>query len=710
MRALAASAAALALALVGATDAYAGLAGVDRGQLVFAADADEVNDVLIVLDGGSYLVADAVADDVRAEPGCTQLTVQSVQCDAAGVTSIGMSLLDGNDTVVIQAPVPAEVAGYSGDDTITGGDGDDLFFGMDGADTIRGGVGNDRMIELDDRGNLLDGGPGSDAINGGVGPDTVLGGPGDDVALFGGEGNDVIDGGAGNDVVDGGDGPSDFQLDSDRLIGGPGVDRISYLRRSDPLRVSLGDGANDGAPTEGDDAAGDIEQLRSGTGGDKLTGGPAADVIDGGPGADVIDGGPGDDRLDGGGDDGAADTLRGAAGGDTLEGRAGDDLLAGGDGADTLDGADGGDALNGGGGPDRLAGGAGDDDLDGGGGGDELSGGEGTDTVRYPDRGTLVQVTIDGVANDGEVAITDQGRTRIEEGARPVEGDNVDASNERVTATRRDDTVAGDRGPNTLEGASGEDFLVGGGGADRLSGGGASDGIIARDGSRDRVTCGPGYDYVVADSRDLVDRRAACEYVDDGSRRGPRARRDVAVRPRCRGTRDAEVSPPGATRGMPVDQRVLVPVGTAVDALDCPVTITASDGRGNTRSGTLRGDTGLHRVTQPRRPGGGTITRLRTTDCRPPTAATAGPPRAVATRYARPRYRRRYGRIGFPIQVVVDAAVMTKRSGVATWSVDDRCGRSARISVTSGRLTVLDLGTDRLVELGPGDRYRATAP
>jgi hypothetical protein len=161
---------------------------------------------------------------------------------------------------------------------------------------------------------------------------------------------------------------------------------------------------------------------------------------------------------------------------------------------------------------------------------------------------------------------------------------------------------------------------------------------------------------------------------------------------------------------MPVDQRVLVPVGTAVDALDCPVTITAADGRGHAKTGTLRGDTGMHRVTQRRRPGGGTITRLRTTDCLPPAAAAAGPPRAVAARYARPRYRRRYGRIGFPAQVIVDAAVMTKRSGVATWSVDDRCGRSARISVTSGRLTVLDLGTDRLVELGPGDRFRATAP
>jgi len=708
VRALAVSAAVTALALAGAPDARAALAGVTGGQLVFAADAGEVNDVSIVLDGPEYRVTDTGADDVRDEPGCTEVTPQVVECAAAGVTSIGVSLFDGDDVVVIDAPVPAHVSGYGGDDTMTGGDGDDTFFGMDGADTVHGGAGDDFMLELDDRANHLDGGPGSDAITGGIGPDTVLGGPGDDVALFGGEGNDLIDGGEGDDVVDGGDGPSGLQLDSDRLVGGPGVDRVSYLRRTDPLRVSLGDGANDGAPGEADVASADFEQLRGGAGGDQLTGGPGGDVIDGGGGADVVDGGAGADRLDGG-DDGAADTLDGGAGADTLEGRAGDDHLAGGDDADQLAGDDGGDRLAGGAGADRLAGGAGDDELDGGSGGDALEGGAGTDTVRYPGRAALVQVTIDGVANDGEVAVSGEGRTRIEEGARPIEGDNVDATNERVTATRSDDTVSGDGRPNALQGDAGEDFIDGAGGADSLNGGGANDAILARDGSRDRVTCGAGYDFVVADSRDLASgRAAACEYVDDGSRSAPRARRDVVVRPRCPGPRDAEISPPGTARGMPVDQRVLVPVGTAVDAYDCAVRLTAADGRGHARGGTLGGGTGRLRITQHRRAGGGSMTRLRATDCLRPGAAAG--PRAVASRFRKARYRRRYGRIAFPAEVRVDAAVMTKRSGVATWSVDDRCGRSATISVTSGRLAVLDLGTDRRVVLGRGDRFVATAP
>ena len=97
----------------------------------------------------------------------------------------------------------------------------------------------------------------------------------------------------------------------------------------------------------------------------------------------------------------------------------------------------------------------------------------------------------------------------------------MDETNERVTATQRDDTVAGDAMPNELQGATGEDFLNGGRGADTLSGGGREDMILSRDGTSDRVSCGAGYDFVVADGRDLVPKAAGCEYVDDGSRSAP---------------------------------------------------------------------------------------------------------------------------------------------------------------------------------------------
>ena len=64
-------------------------------------------------------------------------------------------------------------------DTIAGGDGDDIIFGEFGDDSITGDAG-------------------ADTIDGGFGDDTILGGTGNDV-LTGGQGNDSLTGGDGND-------------------------------------------------------------------------------------------------------------------------------------------------------------------------------------------------------------------------------------------------------------------------------------------------------------------------------------------------------------------------------------------------------------------------------------------------------------------------------------------------------------------------------
>ena len=707
-RKLVALAAAALGALAGAGDAVASTAGTSGGSIVFSAAAGENNDVSIVLEAGAYRVSDAGAAALTALTGCNPTgDPRVVTCSAAGITSISAGTDDGNDRFLVDAPAKALVLGGTGADTIVGGAGDDTLLGMDGADTVRGGAGRDLLFELDDQRNVLDGGPGADSLSGGDGPDQVLGAAGDDVRLFGGEGDDLIDGGEGADVLNTGGGPSPGSSDSDRLVGGPGADTASYAARGDPVRVSLADGANDGAPDERDDVAGDIERLDGSQSNDELSGGPSADVIDGRGGDDIVDGGAGADRLDGGRDDAAGDTLRGGAGDDLLEGRDGTDKLEGGADSDRLAGDASRDILDGGEGRDLLSGGAGDDELDGGTDADELTGGAGIDTVRYGDRGRSVQVTLDGEANDGEVDPRG-GRTRIEEGASSAEGDNVDDTNERVTATQADDTVTGDARPNDLSGSAGEDYLEGGRGADVLSGGGRSDGILSRDGARDRVTCGAGYDYVVADRRDLVSRRAAkCEYIDDGSRSRPMVREDVALDPRCGPRRDAELLPPGSSRGVPVDQRVLAPLGSRVDAFDCAVRLSVGIGGGRTASGVLGRKTGALRVEQRVTPGGRAVTRMRPTDCRPP--AGAARVEASPARFRKRRYRRKYGNIAFPAEVRVDAALITKLSGVATWTVNDRCGRSATISVDSGRLAVLDLGRDRRVLLGPGQTHTAVA-
>jgi hypothetical protein len=81
--------------------------------------------------------------------------------------------------------------------------------------------------------------------------------------------------------------------------------------------------------------------------------------------------------------------------------------------------------------------------------------------------------------------------------------------------------------------------------------------------------------------------------------------------------------------------------------------------------------------------------------------------RARVARFPRRRYRRRYGRIAFPVTVRTDDVTMRTRAsgGAVTWEVDDRCGRGATVRVRSGRLAVVDLASDRRVVLGPGDRF-----
>ena len=120
--------------------------------------------------------------------------------------------------------VPAECAGMTfdnvitgtaGPDTIGGGNGADLIFGLGGNDKIDGGNGPDCIV----------GGEGDDELKGGNGDDVILGGDGND-KLQASDGNDRLFGGAGDDEIKGGDG-------DDIIDGGPGVDECEG-----------GDGAN----------------------------------------------------------------------------------------------------------------------------------------------------------------------------------------------------------------------------------------------------------------------------------------------------------------------------------------------------------------------------------------------------------------------------------------------------------------------------------
>jgi hypothetical protein len=291
----------------------------------------------------------------KAAPGETNLL--SLQKSDSGrlllVEAFGVTLDDqtaghcvpGYDTYILDCEMPAAVDADLDDGNDRGSVSFDFPAGFHA--TIHGGDGKDR---LDNANNVnpvtFDGGAGDDEITGGEAPDTIQGGAGEDTINGRGAGDD-IDAGDGNDSVVG-DG---YNVDpaSDVIDGGPGIDKIE-TDWSDPtdsapplVNVTLGSGADDGRPGEGDDVR-NIEQLyvysagsytgsdgpddiqvrqvdkpstlKGGAGDDSLDASDGADDLDGGTGNDVVDGGFGDDHIVGGP---GADQLHG----DTPEGECG---------------------------------------------------------------------------------------------------------------------------------------------------------------------------------------------------------------------------------------------------------------------------------------------------------------------------------------------------------------------------------------------------
>jgi hypothetical protein len=97
--------------------------------------------------------------------------------------------------------------------------------------------------------------------------------------------------------------------------------------------------------------------------------------------------------------------------------------------------------------------------------------------------------------------------------AAPAVAVNVVGTNgsDVLRGTVSGDWINGKSGNDRLFGLGGNDILTGGPGTDFLDGGAGSDRLLLRDGVRDRGTCGPGRDTVVADRIDVTKRD--CEVV-----------------------------------------------------------------------------------------------------------------------------------------------------------------------------------------------------
>ena len=266
---------------------------------------------------------------------------------------------------------------------------------------------------------IVNGYGGNDQI---IANDTVL----KPMEVRGGFGDDSIRGGSRNDTLYAGNGPYNEWCGTDTLVGNLGDDWIM---------TAYGSGAwMYGA--DGDDT------LLGGNYNDTCYGGNGDDSISSGGGNDVLYGHVGNDTLDSG--DGADDLYAGD----------GHDSLSAGAGNDVLDGGNGFDSMFAGNGNDSLYGGEQDDSLDGGLGADRFSGGGGFDRADYSFRIADLNVSINGVADDGQSG----------------ELDNVLTDVEAIYGGSGDDILTGSAFNNTLDGGDGNDTLRGGGANDWLFG------------------------------------------------------------------------------------------------------------------------------------------------------------------------------------------------------------------------------------------------
>ncbi|HEX2232553.1 MAG TPA: hypothetical protein VHG69_04230 [Thermoleophilaceae bacterium] len=267
-------------------------------DLVYEAAAGEANRVTVSGEGDAG--------------GTTALVVR----DLAGVVpGPGCQRQDPADSTHVRCPVPSGATAESFQATL--GDANDTLTLLQTAVALVGHV---------------EAGPGNDRL---VSSGTMIGGPGND-SMRGGDIGDLFDEG------DAGNG-------RDRIVGGGGIDHLTYEGRSRSVTVDLAGDRDDGERGERDLVGSTVEALTGGRGEDRLIGNRRHNTLSGLQGADVLIGGRGDDGLY------AHDIVR-------PRGRTAD-RLSGGRGEDILVGSNGANRLNGGPGRDRLTGARGDDLL-----------------------------------------------------------------------------------------------------------------------------------------------------------------------------------------------------------------------------------------------------------------------------------------------------------------------------------------------------------
>lgn len=150
---------------------------------------------------------------------------------------------------------------------------------------------DDRPASTFDNGKYDAGTAGKDFMVGTALDDRLYGLAGND-RLIGAAGADRLWGGIGNDTLIGGTG-------ADELNGGEGRDLADYATSTRGVVVNLYSGKGFAGDARGDSVT-SIENLRGGSGNDRLTGNASGNALWGGDGNDTLSGGAGADRLTGG--------------------------------------------------------------------------------------------------------------------------------------------------------------------------------------------------------------------------------------------------------------------------------------------------------------------------------------------------------------------------------------------------------------------------
>jgi Ca2+-binding RTX toxin-like protein len=316
--------------------------------------------------------------------------------------------------------------------------------------------------------DVLVGNSGNNQIEGGIGKDNIDGLKGNDV-IFGGVGDDMIFGGDGDDLIEGGAG-------KDKLDGGLGKNTLSYANDTVGVEVDLLNGfVADGDAQDDIIVFSSFQNLRGGTGMDRLVGTAGANTLEGGSNEDLLIGSGGKDILDGGeafdtaeftgatkgvtvtlGAKGALTTVTaqagaGSAAGSTIKNIEG---LVGSAFNDKLTG----NALD-----NSIIGGEGDDLILGDLGQDNLFGGNGIDTLSYVNSKAGVTVSINGA--NGTVGQGGDAHTDGIYGFENIIGSKFDDILSSIAAAQ----------VNIIKGATGNDIIEGGAAGDTLFGETGSD-------------------------------------------------------------------------------------------------------------------------------------------------------------------------------------------------------------------------------------------